>query len=73
MKKVLAVLVVILLVFTACSSTNVKRVDPDKQIDLSGYWNDVDVKIVCDALSIDLDRHCTISSVFEKESYASLH
>lgn len=54
MKKALTVLIVILLVFSACKSEpNVKRVDPDTQIDLSGYWNDVDVKIVCDSLIRD--------------------
>jgi len=42
------------LVFS-CSTTepakkNVERVDPDKQIDLSGKWNDTDSKLVADEL-----------------------
>jgi len=41
------------LMLCACSSTKVKRVDPEKQIDLSGYWNDTDVRIVCEALIKD--------------------
>jgi uncharacterized protein (TIGR02722 family) len=54
MKKAAILLLAVILVFSACSSsTNVKRVDSDKQIDLSGYWNDVDVKIVCESLIKD--------------------
>jgi PBP1b-binding outer membrane lipoprotein LpoB len=33
-----------------CASTSVRRVDSDTQTDLSGYWNDTDVRIVCDSL-----------------------
>jgi uncharacterized protein (TIGR02722 family) len=37
--------------FAACSSNpQVTRVDSDTQLDLSGYWNDTDVRIVCDSL-----------------------
>jgi PBP1b-binding outer membrane lipoprotein LpoB len=37
--------------FAACSSNpKVSRVDASAQIDLSGYWNDTDVRIVCDSL-----------------------
>jgi len=39
------------LAFSACSSApKVQRVDSGSQIDLSGYWNDTDVRIVCEAL-----------------------
>jgi len=43
------------LAFSACGSSNpgVKRVDPESRIDLSGYWNDTDVRIVCEALIKD--------------------
>jgi uncharacterized protein (TIGR02722 family) len=35
----------------ACSSSpKVSRVDAGTQTDLSGYWNDTDVRIVCDSL-----------------------
>ena len=53
MKKVLIVLLTVLLIMSACSSTNVKRVEAETQIDLSGYWNDTDVRIVCEALIND--------------------
>jgi penicillin-binding protein activator len=53
MKKVIIILGIVIFGLSACSGTQVKRVDPDKQIDLSGYWNDVDVKIVCEALIKD--------------------
>jgi uncharacterized protein (TIGR02722 family) len=37
--------------FASCASTpKVSRVDADTQTDLSGYWNDTDVRIVCDSL-----------------------
>jgi len=47
--------VISVLAFPACvsSSPGVKRVDAGKQIDLSGYWNDTDVRIVCEALIKD--------------------
>jgi len=40
---------------SSCSSsgTKVTRVNSGTQIDLSGYWNDVDVKIVCESLMND--------------------
>jgi len=54
MKKEFAVFGIILLLLASCSSTpKVKRVDPETQTDLSGYWNDTDVRIVCDALIRD--------------------
>ncbi|MDR2716880.1 MAG: penicillin-binding protein activator LpoB [Treponema sp.] len=57
MKKFLGIVGVILLVFASCASsggsTAVQRVDANTQIDLSGYWNDTDVKIVCQALIND--------------------
>jgi len=53
MKKTASALTIILFILSACSSTDVKRVDPEKQVDLSGYWNDTDVRIVCNALIKD--------------------
>jgi uncharacterized protein (TIGR02722 family) len=52
MKKLGAALVLAAFALMSCVSTNssVSRVDADKQVDLSGYWNDTDVKIVCDSL-----------------------
>jgi uncharacterized protein (TIGR02722 family) len=33
-----------------CATTGVTRVDAGTQIDLSGYWNDTDVRKVCESL-----------------------
>jgi uncharacterized protein (TIGR02722 family) len=41
--------VLCLVFFTACA-TSVKRVDSETLTDLSGYWNDTDLRIVCDSL-----------------------
>ena len=38
------------LIMVACGSTKVSRVDSDEVIDLDGYWNESDVRIVCDSL-----------------------
>ncbi len=32
------------------SQSNVNRVDASQQVDLSGYWNDTDARIVCESL-----------------------
>jgi uncharacterized protein (TIGR02722 family) len=45
------VCIAVFVLVSACSSgPQVKRVDADSQEDLSGYWNNKDVKIVCDDL-----------------------
>ncbi|MDR1230235.1 MAG: penicillin-binding protein activator LpoB [Spirochaetaceae bacterium] len=55
MKKfALCAAVAVVMVLGACSSVpKVQRVDAAMQVDLSGYWNDSDVRIVCDALIRD--------------------
>lgn len=52
MKKTLFVLLAVasVLCFTGCASTRVDRVSSDTVMDLSGYWNDTDVRIVADSL-----------------------
>jgi uncharacterized protein (TIGR02722 family) len=40
-------------VFAGCASTQVKRVDAGSELDLSGRWNDSDVRLVCDSLIRD--------------------
>jgi uncharacterized protein (TIGR02722 family) len=46
-----AAVAVVMMVLSACSSVpKVQRVDAATQVDLSGYWNDSDVRIVCDSL-----------------------
>lgn len=47
------VLVLFLVVLAGCRSTKVERVSPDTVMDLSGYWNDTDVRIVADSLIAD--------------------
>ncbi len=42
-----------LYLFMSCATNSVARVDSDTQIDLSGYWNDTDVRIVCETLITD--------------------
>ena len=54
MKKI--ALIAALVCMTACAfaaKTKVKRVDADKVVDLNGYWNDSDVRIVCETLIND--------------------
>lgn len=53
MKRSIAVLAALgaLVLLSACSSApKVTRTAADTQIDLSGRWNDTDVRIVCDSL-----------------------
>ena len=41
------------LLFAGCASTGVTRVNSDTTTDLSGYWNDSDVRIACEAITTD--------------------
>jgi len=52
MKKI-AVVLCVLFLLSSCETTKVKRVESGKQKELSGYWNAVDVKIVCETLIND--------------------
>lgn len=50
-KKLFVVFACILMViFTGCQSVKVDRIDAETAIDLSGYWNDTDIRIVADSL-----------------------
>jgi uncharacterized protein (TIGR02722 family) len=55
MKKfTLCVAIAAVMVLSACSSVpKVQRISATTQVDLSGYWNDSDVRIVCDTLIED--------------------
>jgi uncharacterized protein (TIGR02722 family) len=54
MKKIFILLGAVLIVLSSCvSQPTVQRVDANTQIDLSGYWNDNDVRIVCESLVND--------------------
>ncbi|MDR1587588.1 MAG: penicillin-binding protein activator LpoB [Treponema sp.] len=52
MKKIQGIVILLTAVFLAACSSNPKvtRVDAETRIDLSGNWNDTDVRIVCDSL-----------------------
>lgn len=60
--KVIVFFVLVLILAGCSSSPSVKRVAEEEQIDLSGYWNDTDVRIVCDNLVSD----CLNSPVVSK-------
>ena len=60
--KVVVFFVLVLILAGCSSSPSVKRVAEEEQIDLSGYWNDTDVRIVCDNLVSD----CLNSPVVSK-------
>ena len=52
MKKLFFILVSVICAFSffGCATNGVKRIDPNKQTDLSGYWNDTDVRIIAETL-----------------------
>ncbi|MGP1576755.1 MAG: penicillin-binding protein activator LpoB [Treponema sp.] len=53
-KTALIALGVLCIVLSSCVTTpEVSRVSASEQIDISGYWNDTDVRVVCDALIED--------------------
>lgn len=55
MKKVISFATCILLfsLLMGCVSSSVSRLDDDEVVDVSGYWNDSDIAIVCDSLIED--------------------
>jgi uncharacterized protein (TIGR02722 family) len=54
MKKFLSVVGAVFFLLVSCvSGPSVNRVDPNTQTDISGFWNDTDVKIVCESLMND--------------------
>jgi len=74
MKKVVFFLSVVILISscstmgtgvnnTGVSNTGVRRIDSQSQTDLSGYWNDTDVRIVCESLI----RDCLASTRVDQE------
>ena len=52
MKKIVCILLLALLAASPCfaKKKNVNRIDASEQVDLSGYWNDTDARIVCESL-----------------------
>lgn len=51
--KSIVVLLALVVLMAGCKSTKVERVSPDTITDLSGYWNDTDVRIVAESLISD--------------------
>ena len=51
--NLLLVLTLVMVAVTGCKSTKVERVSVDTVTDLSGYWNDTDVRIVAESLIAD--------------------
>lgn len=51
--KSIVVLLALVVMMAGCKSTKVERVSPDTITDLSGYWNDTDVRIVAESLISD--------------------
>ena len=47
------VLALLLLGVSACGGTQVSRIDPGTTIDLSGYWNDTDSRLVAEEMITD--------------------
>lgn len=56
---------VALTIFASCATTT-KRVDADKVVDIDGFWNDSDVRLVCE----DLINQCVSSPRVAKFSAA---
>lgn len=55
MKRLLSIVMMTICLFSmtilvSCTSTNVSRVSSEAVIDLTGDWNDTDVRLVCDDL-----------------------
>mgnify|MGYP002852509994 CR=1 FL=1 len=60
------------LVLSSCASTKVSRVDADSQIDLSGYWNDTDLRVVTETLINDCANSTRIKNYKTKSGEAPL-
>lgn len=54
--------------FFSCSRRTVERIDPNKQIDLSGRWNDTDSKLVAQEMISDVLSRPWRSQHLEKTS-----
>lgn len=56
MKKIISAFVVafvLVMILTGCASNSVSRLEDGEIVDVSGYWNDSDIAIVCDSLIDD--------------------
>lgn len=67
MKKIVAVFCLFAMALTSVMAAGkVKRLSEDKVVDLNGYWNENDVKIVCDALIEDCVQSPRVAKFEEK-------
>ena len=67
MKKYFWIFGAIVIVLSSCSSSpKVTRVDAGSQLDLSGFWNDADVRIVCDALIADILKSPRVEQAIQR-------
>lgn len=67
MKKIVAVLCLFAMAVTSSMAAGkVKRLSEDKVVDLNGYWNENDVKIVCDVLIEDCVQSPRVAKFEEK-------
>lgn len=53
-KIIIAPAILLLLLVSSCANRKVTRIDPNKQTDLSGRWNDTDSKLVADEMIKDV-------------------
>ena len=68
MKKLSIVFACMLLILlTGCQSVRVERVDANTAIDLSGYWNDTDIRIVAETLVKDCVNAPAIENYIRNE------
>ena len=67
-KSIYKILVATALVFLVQSCFHqVSRVDPDKEIDLSGKWNDVDSKLTAEAMVEQILGDIWLANFVKKE------
>jgi uncharacterized protein (TIGR02722 family) len=65
--KALLLTMLTVLLFTACTSTpTVRRVEATSVTDISGYWNDTDVRLVCDTLIKDCVSSARVQQAIAK-------
>lgn len=69
MKKtlVLTIAAAALVLASCASGAKVSRIDAGTQTDLSGYWNDTDVRIVCESLINDCLESPRVAQTAEKK------
>jgi len=65
MKKLILFVVGAVLLLSACGTT-VRRIEPGRERDLSGYWNSIDVRIVCEYLIDDALRSPRVTNEMQR-------